>query len=646
MGGGKKGGGKCGGKYGKADMAGPGMPSLDFGDSRQDGYGGKASFGMRSPMGGKPDHQDDGPNKWPRLDHKGGKKGDGGRGGKDGGWDWNDGGKDKRGGCCKGGKDKGKGCGKDFFKGADAGGPGLGPGDHDRWGGDDPDSWGPSKSEQHESAAAFGDVIRAKSKAMSMPTMSGLPDGPGAPELNRPKPAPAPPPPPMVPGAMGFSGPGGAPPGGMAPPMPPPVPMQGGGMPMPGLPGMGPPGMPPAGPFGVPPMAGMPGQFGTPPGMMPMPVYVSLAQATSSIVVQRTRQGAPPPADGMSGDVEENKAIARKFLEADKDTQTAMLRDDRIARAILQTLGTDSGAAMAAPGSAPPGAAPLPAGAAPLPPPAAPPLAPHLPTPPAPPAAPPAAPAVPPPPAQAPGPPKQPSWIGKMVLTRSMVKPLNTQATLLHGKVQLVELALRIAAGQSGILNVSHRVPFEDLARRTPGAVLSFIPLAPQEHMQYGEYVKYFGTKQRAGVVKLDDVDALYIVPPCDAVAPLLRALEASGAPPLPTNVLLGVITSAPGPTAGQAPAPAAKKPEASAEAKEAKEADAKAAAAAKAQQEAEAKAAAEKEKAAAGADADRKADGDEDGDDGPAISKDALLDLFSNPELIRSLQGVDDGGS
>merc|ERR1719183_1443954 len=99
-------------------------------------------------------------------------------------------------------------------------------------------------------------------------------------------------------------------------------------------------------------------------------------------------------------------------------------------------------------------------------------------------------------------------------MTRSMGKPLNAQATLLHGKVQLVELALRIAAGNGGVLNISHRVPFDDLARRVPGAILTFLPGAPQEHQQYAEYVKYFGSKARAGVVKLDDNDALYVVPP------------------------------------------------------------------------------------------------------------------------------------
>ena len=80
---------------------------------------------------------------------------------------------------------------------------------------------------------------------------------------------------------------------------------------------------------------------------------------------------------------------------------------------------------------------------------------------------------------------------------------------------------------RGGVLNISHRVPFEDLARRVPGAILTFLPGAPQEQLQYGEYVKYFGSKARAGVVKLDDNDALYVVPPTAEAAMLLKSLEA-----------------------------------------------------------------------------------------------------------------------
>lgn len=249
-----------------------------------------------------------------------------------------------------------------------------------------------------------------------------------------------------------------------------------------------------------------------------------------------------------------------------------------------------------------------------------------------------------------------------MVLTRSMGKPLNTQATLLHGKVQLVELALRTAAGNGGVLNISHRVPFDDLARRTPGAVLSFVPPTPMEHGAYAEYIKYFGSKVRAGVARLDDVDALYIVPPCPEAAGLLKSLEASGATGLPTNALLGVIAATPGPTTaaaagqqaartaapkaptgGTAPAPAqpqdAAKPEAPAapagtpNVKADAKADAKAEAAAKPEPTLGQAARADEAKA-------KQADGD---DNGPEMSKEALLDLFSNPDLIKSLQNLEE---
>merc|ERR1719321_2412436 len=99
-----------------------------------------------------------------------------------------------------------------------------------------------------------------------------------------------------------------------------------------------------------------------------------------------------------------------------------------------------------------------------------------------------------------------------MKLTRSGGKPLNLQAQLLHGKVQLVELALRTAAGSGGVLNISHRVPFDDLAKRSPGAVLAFVPVTPLEQAMYNEYIRYFGSKARAGVANLDANDSLYLV--------------------------------------------------------------------------------------------------------------------------------------
>jgi len=216
-----------------------------------------------------------------------------------------------------------------------------------------------------------------------------------------------------------------------------------------------------------------------------------------------------------------------------------------------------------------------------------------------------------------------------MTLARSMGKQMTIQATLLHGKVQAVELALRIAAQNNGILNISHRVPFEDLARRAPAAILAFAPVTPRDQGLYDEYAKYFRSKQRAGVARLDDADAMYLVPPCGEAEVLLSALQAGGAPQLPKHCLLAIIAASPGPTGNAPPVGAPTRaapvlpandppPEAKAEPPEEAKADVP--------REAEA--------------TESKATSDD--KDGGEMSQEALLDLFSNPELIKSLQGVE----
>lgn len=237
-----------------------------------------------------------------------------------------------------------------------------------------------------------------------------------------------------------------------------------------------------------------------------------------------------------------------------------------------------------------------------------------------------------------------------------MGKQLNLQATLLHGEVQLVELALRTAAGNSGILNISHRVPFDDLAKRMPGAVLAFVPQTPMEQLMYNEYVRYFGAKARAGVANLDDNDSLYLVPPVGEAQSLLAALEAAGVPaPLPRNCLLGVITAkptaamnttvgVPAPAAAVPavpavpPAPAAAAPVAAVPA----EADAPGALAPAASEGSEKQTGDEEAKEATPADGN---DGEEDGEEGGGLSGEALANLFSNPELLQALQGMDEPG-
>lgn len=157
---------------------------------------------------------------------------------------------------------------------------------------------------------------------------------------------------------------------------------------------------------------------------LPPAVPISLAPATLSIT----------PVSSKKPQEDQTKALAVQFLNADQEKQTQMLRDPNVARAILATLGESGASPLVAAAAA--GTAPGAAGEA------APPPAPA----PAAPAAPPGVPGPPPAPAPPPAPPSV-AWTGRMSITRSGGKQLNTQASLLYGKVQLVELALRIAAG-------------------------------------------------------------------------------------------------------------------------------------------------------------------------------------------------------
>jgi len=412
----------------------------------------------------------------------------------------------------------------------------------------------------------------------------------------------------------------------------------------------------------------MPGQQLIPGQLMPaqqaLPaVPISLAAATKDIVPVSSKKGGAGQQD------EKGKQIAMQFLNADRATQQLMLKDPNVAVSILKFLGEIKGARSAAPAGAPgvaaavgtaPAVAADPAAAGATGP--APGSTPALPAPASPPGAKPA------------GPPAVP-WSGQMKLTRSLGKPLGTQATLLHGKVQLVELALRTAASNGGVLNISHRVPFDDLARRMPGAVLAFVPQGPHEQPMYAEYCRYFGSKVRAGVAQLDGVDALYIVPPVEEASAMLNSLSsAGGAPPLPKQYLLGVIAATPGPTTGVTGGQAVQAAKASA-AKPAKTdsagsapATAPAVAPAPAAPAAGAKAALPTKKeldTSAPASDGSLAPGVEstapeggateppeskpDGEDGePEMSGEALMNLFSNPDLLSSLQGGDepaDGG-
>ncbi|CAE8598819.1 unnamed protein product [Polarella glacialis] len=154
-----------------------------------------------------------------------------------------------------------------------------------------------------------------------------------------------------------------------------------------------------------------------------------------------------------------------------------------------------------------------------------------------------------------PGPAVTRKWSGFVSLTRGVgPQPLQLRlhATLLHGDADAAEAALRSpAAGSggggssSGVLRISHRVPFADLARRAPSAILSLVPMTnAQDQAQCDEYARYFGSKERAGVAHPDGASlALYVVPPSAALACGFNYL--SGV--LPRRCLLAAVAPPPG---------------------------------------------------------------------------------------------------
>jgi len=248
---------------------------------------------------------------------------------------------------------------------------------------------------------------------------------------------------------------------------------------------------------------------------------VFLAPATASIIPMSSK----PP---------KSKMIAMEFVNSSKERQTEMLRDPDVARAILQTLsesGHSGGAQMVSLLGQSLGSGALDQLKA---------------------QAPGAAPALPPPPMPALGEGTS-AWAGSITLARNMGKRLTTRSTLLHGKVQDVEVALRSAAGNFNVLDITHRVPFDEVARRvSTGTVLSMMVMAPHEQPALEEYAKYFRTKMRAGVARLDGNLSLYVLPPGDDV-PALRDSLYTLLPHAPrAGCLIGLVAQG---TAGGAPA-------------------------------------------------------------------------------------------
>lgn len=383
--------------------------------------------------------------------------------------------------------------------------------------------------------------------------------------------------------------------------------------------------------------------LGGAPGDMP----VLLAPATAGIAVASRSKAARAAA------ATRNKQIAMGFVHADRETQTGMLKNPDVARVLLQTLSETPqlpphGAAFAA---AFPVAQPLAQLQLPLPMPQFAPVVAQL-----------ASPAMP-------GVPLAATWSGPITLTRNMGKRLQTQAVLVRGTAHDVEVALQTAAGTSRIIDITHRVSFDEVVKRAGGTLLAMMPSSAAEQAAFDEYCKYFRSKMRAGVAKLDEVKALYVLPPSDDV-PALRDSIYAEAPALPrAGCLLGLI--APGTTAGPAgaaagaataPAAAPAAPAAGAAAR----AGPRAASAGAAAGPTAAPAAARKgggpaaaaapaaaargvvaeppvaAPAAAAPSAPAPAPAEKAAGQDPELPSDQLLDLFSNPELIKLLS---DGG-
>lgn len=302
------------------------------------------------------------------------------------------------------------------------------------------------------------------------------------------------------------------------------------------------------------PIPGPPGCGAAPAGcggcMLPLPgppvtgKPVFLAAATAHIKPTSSKPG---------------KQLAMDFVQSSKEKQAEMLKDPNVARAILQTL---EGAGRPVP------AVPVAKVAT-----------------------------------EAEGK-DAPLWTGVLTLARNSAKRLPARVTLHRGKVQEIEVAVRSAAQhQPAMLDIKHRVPFEEAARRiSTGSVLSVDPISPADQKSFDEYIKYFKTKSRAGVARLEGNLALYLLPAGESPEVLKALYELNTH--IPRNgSLLGIIGES-GPVAP----PGA--PRELPKAKEVKPEEKK----------------------------DEPAEGDDEG----KMSSKELMDLFSNPDLIAAL--VSDG--
>jgi len=247
--------------------------------------------------------------------------------------------------------------------------------------------------------------------------------------------------------------------------------------------------------------------------------------------------------------------LAAEFVQASKEKQTEMLKDPTFSRAILQSLAENSGGARVA--------AVMDEAA------------------------------------------EKALWTGMLTLTRNGSKKLPARVALHHGKMQDIMVAVRTASSNSSLLDIKHRVPFDEVARRiSTGTVLSLDPRTPTEQRSFDDYIAYFKTKARAGVARLDDGLALYVMPAGESPEVLKSLYELNTH--IPRNgSLLGIIG-----TAGTTVSNAGVKAEV-------------------------------KEPAMANEVVPTpKTEGDGAGDSN--ISSKELMDLFSNPDLIKLLSDKD----
>mmetsp|Transcript_57581 Transcript_57581/g.122460 ORF Transcript_57581/g.122460 Transcript_57581/m.122460 type:complete len:441 (-) Transcript_57581:37-1359(-) len=378
------------------------------------------------------------------------------------------------------------------------------------------------------------------------------------------------------------------------------------------------------GPVPVPPPSGLP--FGTtlppPPGMLPFSApagealnlptlppasgparQVFLAPATAQIVVEQ-----PRPID--------SKQIALEFIRAPKARQEEMLQDPAVSKAILQTLSESSGmGGMGGLGGGLGGGLPsmpsMMGATMPIGMPSLPEKAPLLEG------------------------ATVPAWTGTMTVSRNKSKKMPTRAAILHGKIQDVEVALRSAASNQNVFDITHRVPFDDVARKiSTSTVLSLMAGSPAEMVPMDEYVKYFRSKMRAGVVRLTDSLSMYVLPASQDIPILQEHLYSLGGHIPRTGCLIAVIAP------GSAPAPAAPAQAPRAEVKtksSAPPAEAPVAAPVDTGAPAEAPAAAA---------AEAPVEDPQPGRGSGGLSGAELMDLFSNPELIKFFAADEEEGS